>query len=298
VREGVARERPRAERTKHGNVSDPPEREHDAKPRQRGELALEPGEAALLLGRARPVCRRHALHRVHDVHTFESLAVPEPAARQLAVEPLARAVDEERPAGAIGAVKPGREADDREPRAAVAEAGNRPIPVVGMTRAQNGQEPGQARALRAGGNLAFQAFERAVSGRHRARNLRARALALKSLLRPADPDGMRWMGPALVVLALVFSTGGVAVVGHADQGSAAAAAQSQCPAPVVIRRPNAGPTVVRTPVDNKSIVLNTNGYNYPLDGEWHPDPSLTPQGVPAGVLPQDLETPPAASAPK
>ena len=102
------------------------------------------------------------------------------------------------------------------------------------------------------------------------------------------------MGPALVVLALVLSTGGVAVVGHADPGSAAGGAQSQCPAPVVIRGPTAGPTVVRTPVDNKSIVLNTNGYNYPLDGEWHPDPSLAPQGVPAGVLPRDLETPPTA----
>jgi len=106
------------------------------------------------------------------------------------------------------------------------------------------------------------------------------------------------MGPALVVLALVFSTGGVALVGNADPGSTGGAAQSQCPAPVVIRRPAAGPAVVRTPVDNKSIVLNTNGYNYPLDGEWHPDPSLAPQGVPAGVLPQDLETPPAAPAPK
>lgn len=106
------------------------------------------------------------------------------------------------------------------------------------------------------------------------------------------------MGPALVVLALVFSTGGVALVGRADPGSAAGAAQSQCSAPVVIRRPNAGPTVVRTPVDNRSIVLNTNGYNYPLDGEWHPDPSLPPQGVPDGVLPEKLEAPPAAPEPK
>lgn len=102
---------------------------------------------------------------------------------------------------------------------------------------------------------------------------------------------MRWLGPSLVALALVFSTGGVAIVGHADSSGNEEVAQSQCPAPVTPRRVS-GPSVPREPkstADNKSIVLNTNGYNYPLDGQWHPDPVAQPEGVPDGVLPKAIE---------
>jgi hypothetical protein len=52
--------------------------------------------------------------------------------------------------------------------------------------------------------------------------------------------------------------------------------------------------VPRNTGSSKSIVLNTSGYNYALEGQWHPDPVATPQGVPDGVLPKDLEAAPAA----
>ncbi len=110
---------------------------------------------------------------------------------------------------------------------------------------------------------------------------------------------MRWLGLSLVALTLVFTTGGVAIVGHADSGADGAAAQSQCPAPVVIKRSaTAKPQVPRANPDNRSIVLNTSGYNYPLEGQWHPDPSVRPSGVPDGVLPEELEEVPAAPASK
>jgi hypothetical protein len=54
------------------------------------------------------------------------------------------------------------------------------------------------------------------------------------------------------------------------------------------------PPVPKNAASNKSIVLNTSGYNYSLEGQWHPDPVATPQGVPDGVLPEDLEAAPAA----
>ena len=119
---------------------------------------------------------------------------------------------------------------------------------------------------------------------------------------------MRWLAPSLVALALVFSTGGVAIVGRADSSSVSGSisdekpaldqkpeAQSQCGAPPMARR-TATParTEPRIATENKSIVLNTNGYNYPLEGQWHPDPVASPQGVPDGVLPQDREAVPAA----
>jgi hypothetical protein len=105
---------------------------------------------------------------------------------------------------------------------------------------------------------------------------------------------MRWIGASLVALSLVFSTGGVAVLGHADE------AQNRCEVPQGFKRsPNARPQKLGPAASNKSIVLNTAGYNYPLEGEWRPDPVAKPTGVPQGVLPDGHPSaPPASPAPK
>ncbi len=118
---------------------------------------------------------------------------------------------------------------------------------------------------------------------------------------------MRWIGPSLLVLSLVFSTGGVAIVGQA--GSTAPEAQQAAPAVPTEQgtcEPGSGfrrtaPTPLRVLKDaphNKSIMLNTSGYNYPLDGEWRPNPTAKPVDVPNGVLPNPQDaapaTPPAA----
>src|SRR5262249_10316170 len=47
-----------------------------------------------------------------------------------AIEPLARAIAGEDAAGAVAAVRGGRQADDDQARARVAEAGQRPPPIV------------------------------------------------------------------------------------------------------------------------------------------------------------------------
>jgi hypothetical protein len=111
---------------------------------------------------------------------------------------------------------------------------------------------------------------------------------------------MRSIGPSLLVLALVFTTGGVAIVGRAGStadGQSVAPAEQSAPAqtdagtcqpePGFHRTSAAPPRVLKDADGNKSIVLNTSGYNYALEGEWRPDPTATPQGVPEGVLPDD-----------
>lgn len=127
---------------------------------------------------------------------------------------------------------------------------------------------------------------------------------------------MRWTGPSLLALALVFSTGGVAIVGQAgsaadgktpapenmtpvEQSLPAPTEQTLCePGPGFQRTLAAPPRVIKDAADNKSIVLNTSGYNYVLEGEWRPDPTAKPQGVPDGVLPEGAlpneAAPPAA----
>ena len=106
------------------------------------------------------------------------------------------------------------------------------------------------------------------------------------------------------MLGLLFSTGGVAIVGqagsNADQTPAPQAAPSECEAPGGFRPiPNTKPHVLKDAPDNKSIVLNTSGYNYALEGEWRPSPVGEPLDVPEGVLPNDAgSAPPAAPARK
>src|SRR5262245_11399929 len=117
---------------------------------------------------------------------------------------------------------------------------------------------------------------------------------------------MRTLGPTLVVLALVFSTGGVAIVGHAgspeaakSEHKAAPVAPNSCETPAGFRPAPVKPQVLKDATGNKSIVLNTSGYNYVLDGEWRPAPVGEPQDVPHGVLPDAKgAVPPAAPAKK
>ena len=127
---------------------------------------------------------------------------------------------------------------------------------------------------------------------------------------------MRWIGPSLLVLALVFSTGGVAIVGQAgspadqqssvqqsvepsDEITPAGPEQAMCEAPAGFQRTTpAQPRVLKDAPDNKSIVLNTSGYNYLLEGEWRPDPVAKPQGVPEGVLPNSSSAAPPAAPEK
>ena len=120
------------------------------------------------------------------------------------------------------------------------------------------------------------------------------------------------LGPSLVVLALVFSTGGVAIVGQAgssadgkaeaqpsaapsEQVAPAQAAPSECPAPASSRarlRSRGRSRTRRATV----VALNTQRLQlHALEGEWRPEPTAKPSGVPEGVLPNDA-VPPAAPA--
>ena len=75
------------------------------------------------------------------------------------VEPVAGAVAGEHPPGAVGAVGGGGEADDQDPRGRIAEAADRPRPVVLAAEAARrigrlGLAPGdQPRAAAAGVDL-------------------------------------------------------------------------------------------------------------------------------------------------
>ena len=113
---------------------------------------------------------------------------------------------------------------------------------------------------------------------------------------------MRFLGLSLVALGLIFSTGGVAIVGQAgsteagkSEQAAPAAAPNSCETPAGFRPAPVKPQVLQDAAGNKSIVLNTSGYNYVLEGEWRPSPTARPQGVPEGVLPNDADSAPPAA---
>lgn len=104
---------------------------------------------------------------------------------------------------------------------------------------------------------------------------------------------------ALVVASLIFSVGGVAIVGRADSAdqspkaaaptaSGASAEQTQCAAPVHhdVRIPAA-----RVAGSAEVIVLNTRGYNYPVPGELQMDPT-TGRAQPLPVTPGAKPAPP------
>ena len=108
---------------------------------------------------------------------------------------------------------------------------------------------------------------------------------------------MRWLTPSLVVLSLVFSTGGVAVVGRADPSAVSRPADpkqlppakplpDQCStAPRNQRVLGARPRVKREKRP-ETVVLNSRGYNYANQGEVHPAPAepMTP------AAPADADT--------
>ena len=112
----------------------------DACALQQRQLALEVGQAVVALGRGRLVGRRRAADDSGDVGVGQAqrrrrgarsrAGWRSPARCSARVEPVAGAVAGEHAAGAVGAVGGGGEADDRQPRRRVAEAGHRAPPVV------------------------------------------------------------------------------------------------------------------------------------------------------------------------
>lgn len=124
---------------------------------------------------------------------------------------------------------------------------------------------------------------------------------------------MRWITPSLLALALVFSTGGVAIIGHADPvgtpktpvttgRSADAKSATQCAVPNSSNRHTAATRHKRTaPLGSgkNTIVLNTTGYNYATDGQWKGSPVGPPQALPEGMRPKSAKpVPPAANEAK
>ena len=111
-------------------MGDAADRQQRAETRQSGDAADQELAAGRDLGGRRLVLRRHAADRVRD-HAVDQLEVlrrgdivasaRKPDLEQRAVEQLAGIVAEEGAPGAVGAFQPGREADDKEPRAVGAE---------------------------------------------------------------------------------------------------------------------------------------------------------------------------------
>jgi hypothetical protein len=116
---------------------------------------------------------------------------------------------------------------------------------------------------------------------------------------------MRWITPSLLALSLVFSTGGVAIIGRADTTgpvkAPAAKSADQCAVPAVPNSANRHTAATRhkrkTPLDSgrNTIVLNTTGYNYATDGQWKGSPVGPPRALPEGMKPKSA-TPAAPEA--
>ena len=138
------------------------------------ELALQIREAVVALRRRRLVGGRRAADGGGDVGVDQPQAVVAAHRGRLVgeagpvkrrVEPVAGAVAGEHAAGAVGAVGGGGEADDQDPRRGVAEAADRPRPVVlaaetarrvGRLRLAPGDQP---RAAPAGVDLGGERLE-------------------------------------------------------------------------------------------------------------------------------------------
>jgi hypothetical protein len=102
---------------------------------------------------------------------------------------------------------------------------------------------------------------------------------------------MRWLAPSLVVLSLVFSTGGVAVVGRADSSAVSKPADPKQLPPAKPLPDQCGPAVrsgrvlgarprVKREGKPASVVLNSSGYNYPNAGEIKPAPAAPANAEP------------------
>ena len=124
-------------------------------PGKGGSCRAPPASACWRAARSgrRRRCRRREAQAV--VAADRGRLVGEPGAVERRVEPVAGAVAGEHPAGAVGAVGGGGEADDQDPRLRVAEAADRARPVVLAAEALRrvgglGLAPGdQARAFEA-----------------------------------------------------------------------------------------------------------------------------------------------------
>ena len=122
---------------------------------------------------------------------------------------------------------------------------------------------------------------------------------------------MRWIAPSLVVVSLVFSTGGVAIMGRADSGADAKPAanqtgstpakiSTQCSVPSKPRNSAATRRKRTAQIDSgkNTIVLNTSGYNYATEGQWQESPIGPPRGGADGALPKSAGPSPAEPASK
>ena len=137
---------------------------------QRGPLRLEERQAGVELLRRRLVVRRRAAHRGGDPGVAQRQAVAPRLGDREAGEAggvhrrhqeQAGAIAGEHPAGAVGAVRAGRQADDQQARLGIAEAGQRAAPVglVAIRGALHRRDVGavrpQPRAPRARDDLAM-----------------------------------------------------------------------------------------------------------------------------------------------
>src|SRR6266566_4477292 len=130
---------PPSRRVEPGIVRDAAQRHDDAHALEQAQLGREIGPAALELGATRLVAGRRAARRSGDVAVPQLEAIGprngvrparESEAVQRLVQPVAARVPREHPAGAVRAVRRGRQAHDQEPRARVTEGGDGPTPIV------------------------------------------------------------------------------------------------------------------------------------------------------------------------
>ncbi len=115
-----------------------PQRQHDHRPAQQGQLAVEIRRARRALRRGRLVGRRRAVHGRGDVGAGQPQAVVPRRAGRLrgearpvegGEEPVTGPVPGEHPPGAVGAVRGGRQPDQHQRCLRVAEARDAATPV-------------------------------------------------------------------------------------------------------------------------------------------------------------------------
>ena len=159
VRETVCREL-QAEGTQRRAVRDGAEGQQHRAVRDRREFGREIAIAGGNLRGQGLVAGWHALHRIADPAVDQLQAVvgrnrDRPARQAERVERLvqqdARVIARERPSGRVGAVKPGRQPDDQQPRLRLAEGRHRSAEIVRMLALARGQERSEPRAQRAVG---------------------------------------------------------------------------------------------------------------------------------------------------
>ena len=186
------------------------EADHHARRPDELELALQPRRAALALLRQRLVRRRRAADRGGDPAVAQRQAVVavlggrlvgEAGAVQRGEQEVARAVAGEDAAGAVGAVRGRRQAEDQHARRRVAEAGDRAAPVVPVAErrallARDELAPlDEPRAGAAGRDLGFERLER---GAHTALARGGAAPTRPSTSRPITGSSSRMSAGSLV----------------------------------------------------------------------------------------------------